>query len=147
MAEQVKQVRLMDIAIVCGMVYMLFTVRVPVAPGPGPSPGPDSSVDVIAATHQADIHDATHKAEAMEHAADQVDKKVINDAQGLMTELRRLTELGRTNAYYKDPVVSSGESLGQIDNAMIPWETYDESNRAKVSSYLRQKAKGHRSFK
>lgn len=119
------------------------------APAPGPGPGPDPTpvvVDVSKAAHTATVYYGQHLGQAMDIVADGVESGKIATAEQLKTEVRKLTEQARVQAFGKDDV-AGGKSYDQLDLANIPYDKFDETNRSKVAAYLREKAKGHGSVK
>lgn len=139
---------LFKVVVILALVFLAFKINnTPApAPGPGPGPGPTPAINVEAAAKQATIHYAVHLSQAMDQVAGGVESGTIKTAEQLKNEVRKLTETARIQAFTIDES-DAGLSLGAIDNQFIPYEQFDESNRGKVASYLRSKAKGHRSVK
>jgi len=139
---------LFKVVVILALVFMAFKINgtPDPAPGPGPGPGPTPAINVEAAAKQATIHYAVHLSQAMDQVAGGVESGSIKTAEQLKDEVRKLTETTRIQAFTIDES-DGGLSLGAIDNQFIPYEQFDESNRSKVASYLRSKAKGHRSVK
>lgn len=141
--------KLFKVGVIVALLCLAFKLNVAQpGPGPGPGPGPEPTpaINVEAAAKQATIHYAVHLAQAMDQVAGGVESGSIKTADQLKNEVQKLTETARIQAFAIDEA-DGGLSLGEIDNQFIPYEQFDESNRAKVSNYLKLKAKGHGSVK
>lgn len=100
-------------------------------PGPGPQPVPNNVADVA----EDSIHRYAELLSGdMESLSAQVGAGTLKSAKDIQQEARKLTENSREEAFSK---------ISELDNKFIP-ALITEENKASVSKYLTEKAKGHK---